>query len=95
MDAAEYLPAPQRFEAGTQKVSQAIALAAAIRYLDGIGLDRISAHEARLGHRLVTGLQAIEGVRILGPLAGVERVGLASIDVEGIHSHDVGQFLDS
>ncbi|MBF0671293.1 MAG: cysteine desulfurase [Salinibacterium sp.] len=94
MERAEYLPAPQRFEAGTQRVSQAVALAAAIGYLEAIGMDRIAAHEAALGARLADGLAAIEGVRVLGPVAGAERVGLASVDVAGIHSHDVGQFLD-
>ncbi|WP_157155965.1 aminotransferase class V-fold PLP-dependent enzyme [Diaminobutyricimonas sp. LJ205] len=94
MEGADYLPAPQRFEAGTQKVSQAIALAAAIDYLDGVGMDRIAAHEARLGARLAEGLSEIPGVRLLGPAAGQDRVGLASFDVRGIHSHDVGQFLD-
>ncbi len=94
METAEYLPAPQRFEAGTQRVSQAIALAAAIRYLDAVGMGRIAEHEALLGQQLVAGLSALEGVRVLGPAAGMERVGLASFDVAGIHSHDVGQFLD-
>lgn len=91
---AAYLPPPQRFEAGTQKVSQAVALAAAIDYLSAVGMPRIAAHEAVLGQRLVDGLAAIDGVRVLG--AGIElpRVGLASFDVPGIHSHDVGQFLD-
>lgn len=91
---AEYLPPPQRFEAGTQRVSQAIALAAAVRYLDGVGMPRIAAHEAELGRRLVDGLGAIEGVRVLGAGIDLPRVGLASIDVAGIHSHDLGQFLD-
>jgi cysteine desulfurase/selenocysteine lyase len=92
----EYLPAPARFEAGTQRVSQAIALASAMDYLDGVGMAAIEAHEAALGARLLDGLDAIPGVRILGPGAdaGAERVGLASFVVEGIHSHDVGQFLD-
>ncbi|MCK2035663.1 cysteine desulfurase [Microbacterium sp. SSW1-49] len=91
---AEYLPPPQRFEAGTQRVSQAIALAAAVDYLTAVGMPRIAAHEAAFGRRLVEGLRAIDGVRVLG--AGIElpRVGLASFDVDGIHSHDVGQFLD-
>ncbi|WP_243232813.1 aminotransferase class V-fold PLP-dependent enzyme [Microbacterium sp. CIAB417] len=91
---AEYLPSPQRFEAGTQRVSQAIALAAAVRYLDAIGMPRIAAHEAELGRRLVDGLGAIDGVRVLGGGIDLPRVGLASIDVDGIHSHDLGQFLD-
>ncbi len=95
---SEFLPAPLRFEAGTQRVSQAIALAEAVRYLEGVGLDRIHAWESELGLRLHRGLSAIEGVRVLGPApdarGGVERVGLASFVVEGVHAHDVGQFLD-
>jgi cysteine desulfurase / selenocysteine lyase len=94
MDSAEYLPAPHRFEAGTQRVSQAIALGAAIGYLERIGIERIATHEAALGQLLVIGLDAIPGVTVLGPPAGSERVGLASFDVRGVHSHDIGQFLD-
>jgi cysteine desulfurase/selenocysteine lyase len=95
MDKAEFLPAPQRFEAGTQMVSQAIALASAANYLTETGLARIHEWESVLGQRLVEGLSAIPGVRVLGPAAGVERLGLASFDVEGVHAHDVGQYLDS
>jgi cysteine desulfurase/selenocysteine lyase len=93
---SEYLPAPLRFEAGTQRVSQAIALATAIDYLDAVGLDRIEAWEAELGLRLFEGLAGVEGVRILGPAPAprIERVGLASFVVDGVHAHDVGQFLD-
>ena len=91
---AAYLPPPQRFEAGTQRVSQAVALAAAIDYLTAVGMPRIAAHEAAFGRRLVEGLTAIDGVRVLGAGIDLPRVGLASFDVDGIHSHDVGQFLD-
>jgi cysteine desulfurase / selenocysteine lyase len=91
---AEYMAPPQRFEAGTQRVSQAIALAAAVDYLTEVGMPRIAAHEAQLGARLLDGLGAIEGVRVLGAGIALPRVGLASFDVTGIHSHDVGQFLD-
>ncbi len=91
---AEYLPPPQRFEAGTQRVSQAVALAAAVDYLSAVGMTRIAEHEAALGRRLVEGLSAIEGVRVLGAGIDLPRVGLASFDIPGIHSHDVGQFLD-
>jgi cysteine desulfurase/selenocysteine lyase len=94
MEAAEYMPAPQRFEAGTQRVSQALGLAAAIRYLEGVGMQRIAEHESALGARLVAGLSELPGVRVLGQPAGVHRVGLASFDLAGVHSHDVGQFLD-
>ena len=95
---SEFLPAPLRFEAGTQRVSQAIALAEAVRYLERVGPDRIHAWESELGGRLYQGLSAIPGVRVLGPApdasGGVERVGLASFVVDGVHAHDVGQFLD-
>ena len=95
MERAEYLPAPQRFEAGTQRISQAVALAVAANYLTETGLDRIHAWEAELGQRMVAGLESVPGVRVLGPAAGKERIGLAAFDVEGVHAHDVGQFLDS
>ncbi|MCP2032544.1 cysteine desulfurase/selenocysteine lyase [Okibacterium sp. HSC-33S16] len=94
MESSGYLPAPQRFEAGTQKVSQAIALAAAVDYLSSVGMDRIERWESELGARLVDGFAAIPGVRVLGPGSGVHRAGLASVDVDGVHAHDVGQFLD-
>lgn len=91
---AEYLPAPMRFEAGTQRISQAVAWAAACRYLRNIGMSRIEAWEAHLGQRLAQGLEQLPGIRLLGPAAGEPRVGLASIDVAGVHAHDVGQVLD-
>ncbi|MGE3194643.1 MAG: aminotransferase class V-fold PLP-dependent enzyme [Microbacteriaceae bacterium] len=92
MDSAEFLPPPQRFEAGTQRVSQAIALAAAVTYLDSIGMDRVAAHGTQMSNQLIDGLASIPGVRVLG--SGGDRVGLASFDVAGIHAHDIGQFLD-
>lgn len=95
MEEAGYLPPPARFEAGTQRISQAIALESAVNYLAETGMDRIEAWEASLGDRLVAGLSAIEGVRVLGPANGMRRIGLAAFDVDGVHAHDVGQFLDA
>ncbi|NVN00086.1 SufS family cysteine desulfurase [Arthrobacter sp. SDTb3-6] len=95
MDRAGYLPSPQRFEAGTQAISQAAAFAAAVNYLSETGMDRIHAWEAALGQRMVAGLEAIPGIRVLGPSAGTARAGLAAFEVDGVHAHDVGQFLDA
>jgi cysteine desulfurase/selenocysteine lyase len=95
LDQAAYLPPPQRFEAGTQPVSQAIGLAAAVRYLDAVGMDAVHAHERALEARMGEGLRGIPGIRLLGDAPGAERVGLWAFDVEGVHAHDVGQFLDS
>ena len=95
MESTEFLPPPQRFEAGTQPVSQAIALAAAVRYLTGVGMDRVLAHEAGLAELLVSSVHRIPGVRVVGPSAGEQRAALVSIEVQGVHAHDVGQFLDA
>ncbi|MDX2376294.1 SufS family cysteine desulfurase [Microbacterium sp. LRZ72] len=95
LDSAGYLPPPQRFEAGTQPVSQAVALAAAVSYLDDIGHDAIAAHEAMLAERMRDGLRSIDGVRLFGDTDHAARVALWTFDVEGVHAHDVGQLLDS
>jgi cysteine desulfurase/selenocysteine lyase len=95
MEGAEFLPAPQRFEAGTQPVSQAVALAEAIRYLERVGMDRIAAHGDTLAQRMLAGLAEIPGIRVVGPELGVPRAGLVSFDVAGVHAHDVGQYLDA
>ncbi|GAA1856794.1 aminotransferase class V-fold PLP-dependent enzyme [Microbacterium koreense] len=94
LDEAGFLPAPQKFEAGTQPVSQAIGLAAATRYLSALGMDAVAAHERRLAERMLSGLRGIDGVRVIGDASGVDRVGIASFEVAGVHAHDVGQFLD-
>ncbi len=95
LDESEFLPAPQKFEAGTQPVSQAVALAVATRYLDRLGMDAVHAHEREIGRRMMSGLRGIPGVRLLGDADGAERIGIASFEVEGVHAHDVGQFLDA
>lgn len=100
MESAEFLPSPQRFEAGTQAIAEVVGLAAAAGYLRDTGMEKIAAWEDHLARRLVTGLEAIDGVRVIGPgsadmAAGVARTASVAFDVAGVHAHDVGQFLDS
>ncbi|MGV1035070.1 MAG: aminotransferase class V-fold PLP-dependent enzyme [Microbacteriaceae bacterium] len=95
LDHAEFLPAPQRFEAGTQHVSGAIGLAAAARFISSIGHSTMATHEAALEQRLREGLREIDGVRVLGDAAGVQRVSLCSFELKGVHAHDAGQYLDA
>src|SRR5699024_8567128 len=95
MEETGFLPAPQRFEAGTQPVAQIVGLAAAVDYLGEIGMDVVAAHEAAIGEALLAGVREIPGVRVLGPLDPAERIGAVAFDVEGVHAHDVGQFLDA
>ena len=95
MEASDFMAPPTRFEAGTQPVSQVVALAEAVRYLEAVGMDAVADHEAEMGQLLLSGLSGVPGVRIIGEPAGVPRAGLVSFEVEGVHSHDVTQFLDS
>ncbi|GEM30602.1 cysteine desulfurase [Nocardia neocaledoniensis NBRC 108232] len=94
MEKTTYAPPPQRFEAGTPMTSQVVGLAAAVRYLEDLGMDAIAAHEHALTGAALEGLRGIEGVRIIGPTENVDRGGAVAFVVDGIHAHDVGQILD-
>ncbi|MCD4550362.1 SufS family cysteine desulfurase [Schaalia sp. lx-260] len=95
MTEAEYMPAPERFEAGSQPVAQIAGWTAALEYLSGWGMSRLEAHEKVLTQRLLEGISQIPNVRILGPSAAHERIGVVSFAVEGVHPHDVGQVMDA
>lgn len=95
MEKAEFLPSPMRFEAGTQRIAQAHGLATAVSYLQEVGMGRVAAWEEQLGARMISGLEQIPGVKILGPGRDSVRIGTAPFAVEGVHPHDVGQFLDA
>lgn len=84
---------PWRFEGGTPIIAGAVGLAAAIDFLEEIGLDRIHEHEKQLTAYAVERLQEIEGLTIYGPLQ--ERAGLVTFNLQDIHPHDVATVLDS
>ena len=94
MESATYAPAPQRFEAGTQMISQVVGLAAAARYLDAIGMTAVEAHEQLLVAATLEGLAGIPQVRIIGPSDPAVRRSPVAFVVDGVHAHDVGQVLD-
>ena len=87
-----YASAPYRFEAGTPHIAGAVGLAAAIDYLDAIGLDRIAAHEHDLLEAATDAVARIPGVRIFGTAA--DKAGVLSFVLEGVHPHDIGTILD-
>jgi cysteine desulfurase/selenocysteine lyase len=95
MDTATFREPPQRFEAGTPPVAQAVALNAAVEYLDDVGMDRIAAREHELAGRLLEGVASVPGVRIIGPRENRERIATVAFAVDGVHPHDVGQVLDA
>jgi cysteine desulfurase / selenocysteine lyase len=94
MEGSTFLPPPERFEAGVPPAAQAVGLAAACDYLDGIGMARVAAHEESLTEHGLAAVTAIPGVRVLGPLTTENRGGAISFVVDGVHPHDVGQVLD-
>ncbi len=86
-----YAPPPGRFEAGTPHIEGVIGLAAAIEYVDAIGLDRIHAHEAALVKQARDALSGINSLTLLGPEASA---GILSFTMQGVHPHDIGTILD-
>jgi cysteine desulfurase/selenocysteine lyase len=94
MERTTYAAPPQRFEAGTQPVAQAVGLHAAVDYLERVGMTAVAEHEHALAEQLLAGIAEIPGVRVLGPTDPVNRLATVSFVVDGVHSHDVGQVLD-
>lgn len=91
MESSTYAPPPERFEAGTPVISQAIGLAAACDYLDGVGLPQVARWEAALTAYALGGLRTVEGLRIVGPDTTEARGSAISFVLDGVHPHDVGQ----
>jgi cysteine desulfurase/selenocysteine lyase len=86
-----YAPPPQRFEAGTPAITEAIGFAAAVEYVEAIGIDRIHLHEAELVAHLRRELGAMNDVTLFGP---DESAGIVSFALDGVHPHDLGTILD-
>jgi cysteine desulfurase/selenocysteine lyase len=85
---------PHKFEAGTPNVAGAVGLAAAVAYLEGLGMHAVHAHETALVHYASLRLSAAEDLRVLGPTPE-HRGGVVSFTFAGIHPHDLAQFLDA
>jgi cysteine desulfurase / selenocysteine lyase len=86
-----FAPPPARFEAGTPHVVGVLGLAAAIDYVDGIGLDAIARHETALVRETRDALGSLNSVRLFGP---DDSAGIVSFGIEGVHPHDIGTILD-
>lgn len=86
---------PWKFEAGTPAIAEVIAMGAAIRYLQGLGIDAVHAHEAEITRYAHERLLEVPGLRVLGPALGEERGGVLSFTIEGTHPHDIATLLDT
>src|SRR5437588_259664 len=91
-DHSTYNKVPHKFEAGTPNVEGAVGLAAAIAYLEGVGPERIAAHEQALAAAAIDRLTQIEGVTVYGPRD--HRAGVVSFTYGDIHPHDIATILD-
>ncbi len=96
LDHSTWASLPHKFEAGTPAIGEAVGMGAAIRYLQSIGLETIQAWEAQLTGHLFERLQAVEGLRILGPTPDQQscRGALATFLVDGVHANDIAAMLD-
>jgi len=87
-----YQPAPQRFEAGTGNIADAVGLGAAIDYLDRVGMENISRHEHTLLVYATESLQQIPGLRIIG--TAKEKAGVISFVMDGFRTEEIGDYLN-
>lgn len=92
MESSTWNDIPYKFEAGTPNFAQAVGLGAAIDYLQNIGMDNIAAHEQMLIEYALGKLNQIDGLRIHG--SAKDRGGVISFNIDGIHPHDLAQFLN-
>lgn len=88
-----YNELPYKFEAGTPHISGAVGLAAALDYVEGLGIEAIAAHEQRLLKLATAELEKIPGIEIIGTAA--HKASVLSFTLEGVHPHDLGTILDT
>ena len=90
---ATWADVPHKFEAGTVSAGDAVGMAAAIRYIQSIGLDTIEENDANLAEMLAEGIKKIPHVNIIGGKDGRKRCGIITFTVDGVHPHDIATLL--
>ncbi len=91
-EASTWAEVPQKFEAGTPPIAQAIGLAEGVRYLDALGMERVAAHDTALVNLAIERLSDVPGLKLLGPRS--DRIAAVAFAVEGVHAHDLATILD-
>ena len=94
MTETKWAQSPKRFEAGVPNMAQAVGFAAAINYLNNLGMDNVAKHEKGLTAYALDKFKELDKVKLIGPTDSVDRGSVISFTIEGIHPHDVGQVLD-
>ena len=94
MTEAKWAASPKRFEAGVPNMAQAVGFAAAIDYLNELGMDNVAKHEQDLTDYALKKFLQLDKVEVIGPKNNIDRGSVISFTIDGIHPHDVGQVLD-
>jgi cysteine desulfurase/selenocysteine lyase len=94
MASSTYAGLPHKFEAGTPPIAQAVGLGAAVDYLSALGMDKVAEHEHLITAYALDRLQAVDGLRVIGPRTAQDRGAAISFALGDLHPHDVGQVLD-
>ncbi len=89
-----YADPPARFEAGTPAIAQAVGMASALRWMDGVGMEAILDHERQITDYTLERVAEVPDLRVFGPPRSSERIGPVSFELEGVHAHDVSEILD-
>ncbi|MCW9035718.1 MAG: cysteine desulfurase [Rhodospirillales bacterium] len=95
LEGITYAPPPERFEAGTPPIAQAVGLKAAIEWIESIDLHEATKVSHSLMETLLTEMEAQKGLRIIGPVGVNDRLPVVSFTLRDAHPHDVSQILDS
>lgn len=90
---ATWAEVPHKFEAGTVSAGDAVGFAAAVKYIQSVGLENIAAHDNALASQLIEGLKKIPHVNIIGNKDGTKRCGIVTFTVDGVHPHDIATLL--
>jgi cysteine desulfurase/selenocysteine lyase len=93
-DHATWAPLPEKFDAGTPSVADSVGLAAAVDYLDALGMDNVRAHEIEVTSYALERLYRLPDVSVYGPREARDRTGVVSFNLDGVHPHDAGTILD-
>ena len=92
-DGATWAPVPDKFEAGTPPIAEAVGLGVAMDFLSGLGMEAVRSHERELTAYMLERLGAIPGLSVSGPPEAAERGALASVTLDCAHPHDVAEIL--
>jgi cysteine desulfurase/selenocysteine lyase len=95
MERTTFAKAPAKFEAGTPPIAEAVGLAAAVDYLDKLGMANVRAHEKEYVAYMLERLESVDGLEIIGPRVPIGRGATVSFTLGDVHPHDVGQVLDA